>query len=43
MKKEQNGAKVLAENFDAIFDAIHDDLLMSDGDGIVPVSYTHLV
>lgn len=35
MKKEQNGAKVLAENFDAIFDAIHDDLLISDGEGIV--------
>lgn len=35
MKKEQNETKVLAENFDAIFDAIHDDLLISDGQGIV--------
>ena len=35
MKKEQNETKVLAENFDAIFDAIHDDRLISDGQGIV--------
>lgn len=35
MKKEQNETKILAENFDAIFDAIHDDLLISDGQGIV--------
>ena len=35
MKKEQNETKVLAENFDAIFDAIHDDLLISDGQGLV--------
>ena len=35
MKKEQNETKVLAENFDTIFDAIHDDLLISDGQGIV--------
>ncbi len=35
MKKQQKGSNVLIENFDAIFDAIHDDLLISDGEGIV--------
>lgn len=35
MKYEQNGTGILVENFDAIFDAIHDDLLISDGEGIV--------
>ncbi|WP_415931930.1 sigma-54 interaction domain-containing protein [Zhenpiania hominis] len=35
MKYEQNSTGILVENFDAIFDAIHDDLLISDGEGIV--------
>ena len=35
MKKQQKGSNVLIENFDAIFDAIHDDILISDGEGMV--------
>ena len=35
MKYEQNSTGISVENFDAIFDAIHDDLLISDGEGIV--------
>ena len=33
--EKQEIARLLEDNFDAIFDAIHDDLLISDGDGMV--------
>lgn len=35
MKKQQGITKLLEDNFDAIFDALHDDLLISDGEGVV--------
>ena len=35
MKKQQGITKLLEDNFDAIFDALHDDLLISDGVGVV--------
>lgn len=35
MKKLQGITKLLEDNFDAIFDALHDDLLISDGEGVV--------
>lgn len=35
MRKREAVTKLLEEHFDAIFDAIHDDLLISDGEGVV--------
>lgn len=35
MKTQQEITKLLEDNFDAIFDALHDDLLISDGEGMV--------
>ena len=35
MRKREAVTKLLEEHFDAIFNAIHDDLLISDGEGVV--------